>query len=235
MSRYTRPLKLGDQGQDVIELQERLNTLGFNAGLEDGYLGRSTQQAVIEFQRSKGLTPDGIIGPNTYTALMGINGKTWILINLAEKMLYLYLDNQLHRSFPVAIGKPSTPSPTGNFKITEKVINPGGVFGTRWMRFYKDYGIHGTNNPASISRAVSNGCIRMNNADVNYVYSLVPVGTEVTIVSSQTTGRYYSVQVGDTLYGISQKIGVSYDALLRENSITNPNMIYVGQRLLIPG
>ncbi|MBB6218625.1 LysM repeat protein [Anaerosolibacter carboniphilus] len=102
------------------------------------------------------------------------------------------------------------------------------------MRFYKDYGIHGTNNPASIGRAVSNGCIRMYNQDVNYVYSLVPIGTEVTIISSQTTDRYYVVQPGDTLYSISQKLGVSYDALLRENSITDPNMIYVGQKLLIP-
>jgi LysM repeat protein len=102
------------------------------------------------------------------------------------------------------------------------------------MRFYKDYGIHGTNNPASIGKAVSNGCIRMNNADVNYVYSLVPIGTEVNIVSSQTTDRYYVVQSGDTLFSISQKLGISYDALLRENSITDPNMIYVGQKLLIP-
>jgi LysM repeat protein len=102
------------------------------------------------------------------------------------------------------------------------------------MRFYKDYGIHGTNNPASIGKAVSNGCIRMYNQDVNYVYSLAPIGTEVNVVSSQTTDRYYVVQAGDTLYSISQKLGVSYDALLRENSITDPNMIYVGQKLLIP-
>ncbi|MDF2548537.1 MAG: hypothetical protein K0R93_3435 [Anaerosolibacter sp.] len=74
----------------------------------------------------------------------------------------------------------------------------------------------------------------MNNADVNYVYSLAPIGTELNVVSSQTTDRYYVVQPGDTLFSISQKLGVSYDALLRENSITDPNMIYVGQKLLIP-
>ncbi|MDF2548548.1 MAG: hypothetical protein K0R93_3446 [Anaerosolibacter sp.] len=234
MFRYTRPLKLGDRGQDVREVQERLNTLGFDAGLEDGIFGESTRQAVMQFQRSKGLTPDGIVGPNTYTALLGVGGKARIVINLSERKLYLYLDNQLHRTFPVAIGKPATPSPTGTFKITEKAPNPGGVFGTRWMRFYKDYGIHGTNNPASIGKAVSNGCIRMHNADVNYVYSLVPIGTEVSVVSSQATDRYYVVQAGDTLFSISQKLGVNYDALLRENSITDPNMIYVGQKLLIP-
>ncbi|MDF2548558.1 MAG: hypothetical protein K0R93_3456 [Anaerosolibacter sp.] len=112
MFRYTRPLKLGDRGQDVREIQERLNTLGFDAGLEDGIFGESTRQAVIQFQRSKGLTPDGIVGPSTYTALMGVGGKARIVINLSERKLYLYLDNQLHRTFPVAIGKPNNPIPS---------------------------------------------------------------------------------------------------------------------------
>jgi LysM repeat protein len=60
----------------------------------------------------------------------------------------------------------------------------------------------------------------MYNQDVNYVYSVAPIGTEVTIVSSQTTDRYYVVQPGDTLFSIFQKLGVSYDALLREISFS---------------
>jgi len=43
------------------------------------------------------------------------------------------------------------------------------------------YGIHGTNNPASIGTAASNGCIRMYNEDVNELFNLVSVGTPVTI------------------------------------------------------
>ncbi|MBB6214298.1 LysM repeat protein [Anaerosolibacter carboniphilus] len=73
----------------------------------------------------------------------------------------------------------------------------------------------------------------MYNQDANYVHSVAPIGTEVTIVSSQATDLYYVVQPGDTLYGIAQKLGVSYDALLIENSITDPNMIYVSQKLHI--
>ncbi|MFT9497818.1 L,D-transpeptidase family protein, partial [Anaerosolibacter sp.] len=122
----------------------------------------------------------------------------------------------------VTFAKPATQSSTGTFKITEKAPNPGGVFGTSWIRLYKDYGIHGTNNPASIGKAVSNGCIRMYTQDANYVYSLAPIGTEVNVVSSQTTARYNVVQPGDTLFSISQKLRVSYDALLRENTITDP-------------
>jgi lipoprotein-anchoring transpeptidase ErfK/SrfK len=45
-----------------------------------------------------------------------------------------------------------------------------------------DYGIHGTNNPSSIGKAVSNGCIRTYNNNIIELYNLVPVGTPVKIV-----------------------------------------------------
>ncbi|OPJ54967.1 L,D-transpeptidase [Alkalithermobacter paradoxus] len=107
-----------------------------------------------------------------------------ILISLLDKRLYLYINDSIHSSYPIAIGKASTPTPTGNFKILEKVRNPGGPFGSRWMRFFNGYGIHGTNNPSSIGKAVSNGCIRMHNSNVNILYNLVPIGSEVIIKES---------------------------------------------------
>ena len=96
-------------------------------------------------------------------------------------------------------------------------MNPGGVFGTRWIRFFEDYGIHGTNNPASIGNAVSNGCVRMFNEDVNFIYAVVTIGTEVTIISAENK-RYYTIQPGDTLYTISLRLGVSFEALVRANT-----------------
>ncbi|KXZ40477.1 L,D-transpeptidase catalytic domain [Alkalithermobacter thermoalcaliphilus JW-YL-7 = DSM 7308] len=110
-----------------------------------------------------------------------MNRKVKIVINLNDRKLYLYINNILHSSYPVAIGKASTPTPTGNFRIIQKLRNPGGVFGSRWMRFYRGYGIHGTNNPSSIGKAVSNGCVRMLNSNINAIYDLVPLGTEVMI------------------------------------------------------
>jgi len=72
--------------------------------------------------------------------------------------------------------------PAGTFTIINKQVNPGGPFGTRWMGLSQPhYGIHGTNNPASIGTAASNGCIRMYNEDVNELFNLVSVGTPVTI------------------------------------------------------
>ena len=57
------------RGDDVADLQRRLNALGFDAGREDGMLGEDTHRALMEFQRSAGLASDGICGPTTIAAL----------------------------------------------------------------------------------------------------------------------------------------------------------------------
>lgn len=105
-----------------------------------------------------------------------------ITVNISTRTLTLYRNGQWVKSYPVAVGKPSTPTPKGTFTIINKAVNPGGPFGSRWMGLSKPhYGIHGTNNPSSIGKAVSNGCIRMYNKDVNELYNLVPIGTVVKI------------------------------------------------------
>ena len=57
------------RGDDVVDLQLRLNQLGFDAGNEDGIFGRATQAAVEEFQRNMGLAVDGRVGPATVQQL----------------------------------------------------------------------------------------------------------------------------------------------------------------------
>ena len=61
----------GDQGEDVAVIQSQLNSLGFNAGTADGDFGDATVSAVKAFQKARGLEADGVIGPQTYRALMG--------------------------------------------------------------------------------------------------------------------------------------------------------------------
>ena len=63
---FRRPMVRGD---DVADLQHRLNALGFDAGREDGILGDDTRDAVVEFQRAVGLPGDGISGATTIAAL----------------------------------------------------------------------------------------------------------------------------------------------------------------------
>lgn len=108
-----------------------------------------------------------------------------ITVDVAAKKLSLFKNGKLFKTYTVAIGKPSSPTPKGNFKIINKAENPGGPFGAKWLGLNApngDYGIHGTNNPNSIGKAVSNGCIRTYNKNIIEIYNLVPVGTPVKIV-----------------------------------------------------
>lgn len=65
--KYNNPIL---KGEDIKLVQERLNKLGFDAGIEDGVYGKITEFAVRRFQRAKGLTVDGIVGQNTWKKLM---------------------------------------------------------------------------------------------------------------------------------------------------------------------
>lgn len=61
----------GDSGQDVAQIQEQLASLGYKPGTADGDFGEMTTEAVKAFQQDRGLEPDGVIGQETYRALMG--------------------------------------------------------------------------------------------------------------------------------------------------------------------
>jgi lipoprotein-anchoring transpeptidase ErfK/SrfK len=105
-----------------------------------------------------------------------------IIVDLSDRRLYLLSGNRVERAFPVGIGKMLTITPAGDYSIINKQPNPGGPFGAFWMGLSRPhYGIHGTNNPASIGHEVTHGCIRMYNQDVLALSRIVPIGTRVTI------------------------------------------------------
>jgi len=105
-----------------------------------------------------------------------------IIVDLSDRQLYLLEQDIVVRGFPVGIGAMLTQTPTGEYTIVNKQANPGGPYGAFWMGLSKPhYGIHGTNNPASIGQQVSLGCIRMYNEDVLELSGIVPIGTRVTI------------------------------------------------------
>jgi lipoprotein-anchoring transpeptidase ErfK/SrfK len=118
-----------------------------------------------------------------------------IQIDKSKNVLVLYSNGEAVKKYSVATGKKNS-TPVGEFKITDKLVNPtwfktGAILppespenalGTRWMGFDKPaYGIHGTIEPKSIGTQASEGCVRMLNKEVEELYSLVPVGTKVTI------------------------------------------------------
>lgn len=105
-----------------------------------------------------------------------------ITVSIKAKTLTLYKNGRMLKAYPVATGKPTTPSPIGTFSIKNKQVNPGGPYGTRWMGLTAPhYGIHGTNVPTSIGNAASNGCVRMLNKDVEDLFNYIGVGVVVRI------------------------------------------------------
>ena len=106
----------------------------------------------------------------------------WIDVSTSQHQLKLFDGNQLIKTYPIAVGRILTPTPTGSFTIINKQKNPGGPFGDFWMGLSKPhYGIHGTNQPSSIGHDASHGCIRMFNHDVLDLSSRVLLGTTVYI------------------------------------------------------
>jgi lipoprotein-anchoring transpeptidase ErfK/SrfK len=105
-----------------------------------------------------------------------------IIVDVSDRKLHLLDGDRVVRTFPVGIGKMLTETPIGEYTIMNKQPNPGGPFGVYWLGLSKPhYGIHGTNNPSSIGKQVSHGCVRMYNEDVTYLANTVPIGTHVTI------------------------------------------------------
>ena len=123
-----------------------------------------------------------------------------ILVSIPDRKLAVLESGHVVKIFATAVGAPSTPSPTGSYKIADripdptwytkgKVVAPGkcNPLGTRWLGLsLKGYGIHGTNKPASIGRRASHGCIRLRNRDVEELFEMVSVGDAVELYSERT-------------------------------------------------
>ncbi|HWZ44358.1 MAG TPA: L,D-transpeptidase [Candidatus Saccharimonadales bacterium] len=119
----------------------------------------------------------------------------YILISIPDRQLALVDDGQIVKVYPIAIGAPGTPSPTGDYTIISHVADPvyqhegktvlpgkSNPVGSRWMGLsLKGYGIHGTNVQSSIGKAASHGCFRMKRKDVEELFTLVKVGDIVSI------------------------------------------------------
>jgi L,D-transpeptidase ErfK/SrfK len=118
-----------------------------------------------------------------------------IVVSIPDRKLVLLDGQRILKIYDVAVGKPSTPSPQGEFHVINRIPNPtwygpGKVvgpgkdnpLGTRWLGLSeRGYGIHGTNAPRSIGKAASHGCIRMRARDLEELFALVDVGTNVEL------------------------------------------------------
>ncbi|MBP7216139.1 MAG: L,D-transpeptidase family protein [Candidatus Omnitrophica bacterium] len=158
-----------------------------------GKIAREHKTTVELIQKTNSI-PNDKISP-------GRKIKIWtapfsIFVDKSQNSLLLKVDDEIVKSYIVSTGKDNS-TPVGTFKITNKLMNPTwfkagavvpadspeNILGTRWLGFnIPGYGIHGTTEPQSLGQQATQGCVRMLNAEVEELYTLVPVGTEVTIV-----------------------------------------------------
>jgi lipoprotein-anchoring transpeptidase ErfK/SrfK len=124
-----------------------------------------------------------------------------VVIDLSDRLVHTYDDaDQLRHSFPIAVGKAGWETPVGEFSILEKRINPSwqhpitheivppgpnNPLGSHWIAFWTNgrnkIGFHGTNDAGLIGQAVSHGCVRMRNDEIQILYELVNIGTTVIV------------------------------------------------------
>jgi len=119
-----------------------------------------------------------------------------IVVDKSQNTLTLKMDDKIVKIYRVSTGKNNC-TPTGEFTIVNKLKDPvwyktgaivpaespENILGTRWMGLSKKgYGIHGTTDPESIGKQITEGCIRMSNEDIEELFKIVPRGTKVTIV-----------------------------------------------------
>ena len=139
--------------------------------------------------------PNGSTGWVRASDVSRVTVHTRITVDLSARRLRLYRDGRLVLSSTVAIGSSATPTPLGRYYVNQRLIpdDPGGPYGpgavgisafspvlTGWAQG-GPIAIHGTNEPWSIGRAVSNGCIRLPNPVLRRVFAQALAGTPVLI------------------------------------------------------
>lgn len=143
------------------------------------------------------ISPLWPLGPNP------LPGDPFLIVNKTTNEMAYIVDNRIQTIVSIGTGKTKELTPEGLFTVTVKAEEPyfrrkdipGGhpsnPLGSRWIGFDakgtdgRIYGIHGTNQPASIGNYVSQGCIRAQNEVITSLYPLIPLGTRILITSSK--------------------------------------------------
>lgn len=121
-----------------------------------------------------------------------------ITVSTQKRELLLYRAGEVIMREPVGLGKDTTPTPGGVFYLKEllRPRNPAGAYGpyayglSGYSNVLNEFlggdgqlGIHGTNDPSSIGRNVSHGCIRMRNAAITKMAKILPLGVPVQMIA----------------------------------------------------
>jgi lipoprotein-anchoring transpeptidase ErfK/SrfK len=207
---YQRLINEFPNSSEIMNWQKRVEDINIKLLFSPTIVSKSTLYTIkpgdtlVKIAQGFKTTPDLIIKSNNLSDTKIFPGrkiKVWtapfsILVDKSQNTLILKSDEEIIKTYIVSTGKNNS-TPTGNFKITSKLINPTwfkagavvpagspeNILGSRWLGLdIAGYGIHGTTDPQSLGKQVTQGCVRLSNPDVEELYIIVPIGTEVVIV-----------------------------------------------------
>lgn len=163
------------------------------AGDSLGKIAKASGTTMDLIRRSNNISGDKI---RQGMRLKVVTAKFSVVVDKSQNVLFLKENEDIIKTYKVSTGANNS-TPVGDFKVENKLVDPvwysagavvpagspENILGTRWLGISKPgYGIHGTTDPASLGKQVTAGCVRMLNADVEELYVIVPVGTDVTIL-----------------------------------------------------
>lgn len=169
----------------------------------------TTVQAAVDGSQSEEtsilLPPPGLdeLAEITETAIAPLSqrkAQRSLVIRLNQRRVYVYENDNLMVSYPVAIGKGGWETPKGEWKVDQMLRNPSwqhpwtgeivppgpdNPLGRRWIGFWSDgvnaIGFHGTPNENLVGQAVSHGCVRMKNAHIDALFQQIAMGATVRV------------------------------------------------------
>ena len=141
------------------------------------------------------IRPNGVTGYVRAADLWVTKVRTRIEVDVSARRLTFFRSGRPVVRATIAVGTPATPTPIGRFYVNQELIptDASGPFGpgaigisafsnvlTGWTQG-GPVAIHGTNEPSLIGRAISNGCIRLQNTVLRRIFSATSTGTPVVV------------------------------------------------------
>jgi L,D-transpeptidase ErfK/SrfK len=195
---------VGKPTEHTVVVGDTLASLGSRAGVDAETL--ATDNGV---PRGSKLAVGRVLRIDNRHIVPSVVGAS-VVINIPQRMLFVSKDGTFVQGFPVALGRPTWPTPVGPFSILTKEIDPtwdvpvsiqhemqregrkplikvlpgpNNPLGDRWLGLsLTGVGIHGTNSPASIYHHQTHGCVRLHPDDIRVVFDLVDAGAKGEII-----------------------------------------------------
>lgn len=183
-------LKWGSRGEFVVMLEQRLASMKYPVGAQDGVFDEALRDAVRAFQKVEGLARDGEAGPDVWKRLetattpkprLNASGSR-VEIDLTRQVLFLVSNNQVTKVLAISSGASGTRTPTGHYHIQRKLpywrqSSLGLLYKPSY--FVGGIAIHGSYSVPTYP--ASHGCVRVPYWATDALYPQLPIGMDVDV------------------------------------------------------